>query len=307
MNGSFCRKKDGWGPDSPHCSKALQEARLFLDADRRSIHSLVLFGSFAQARAVKDSDVDLLVVFKKGRRTRKFSCRAFHLLLQMEDRRDEPDEARIQLVDFDEDQLEEAFRLSTPLAHAFRHGVIIWDDGYFHSLLLRCFPRWPTREAAVQAFTQWIVFQYFHSTIDLSREIRRDHLPEGICSGEEGCIGHFSGDILARVISRMLYVTLPERGMLPLGKTDLSAMTREAYGKIDEEVTNLALDVLKKDRAITGDEFQQLLPFAKRLFKECVCICGPNNPAVTKSLKAHASLYTHSASRPSNALPPSGL
>jgi predicted nucleotidyltransferase len=272
MTGYLYGKQDGWGPDSPHCLTALQEVRLFLDPYRRSIHSLVLFGSFAQGRAGKGSD-----------------------------------EAHIQLVDFDEDQLEETFRLSTPLAHAFRHGVIVWDDGYFHSLLLRSFPRWPTREAAVQAFTRWIVFQYFHSTIDLKREIRRDHLPEGVCSGEEGCFGHFSGDILARVISRMLYVTLPERGMLPLGKTDLPAMTRQAYGNIDEEVTNLALEVLRKDRAITADEFRQMLPFARRLFKECIHICGHNNPAVTKSLKAHATLYTHPAHRPSTAPPSSGL
>jgi predicted nucleotidyltransferase len=149
------------GPDSPYCSRALQEVRLSLDPYRRSIHSLVLFGSFDQGRAGKDSDADLLMVFKKGRLAHEASFRAFHLLLQMEDRWDEPDEAHIQLVDFDEDQLEGALRLSTPLAHAFRHGVIIWDDGYFHSLLLRCFARWPTREAAVQAFTQWIVFQYF--------------------------------------------------------------------------------------------------------------------------------------------------
>jgi predicted nucleotidyltransferase len=307
MTGYLYGKQDGWGPDSPHCLTALQEVRLFLDPYRRSIHSLVLFGSFAQGRAGKGSDVDLLVAFKKGRRARKVSFRAFHFQLEMEGRRDEPDEAHIQLVDFDEDQLEETFRLSTPLAHAFRHGVIVWDDGYFHSLLLRSFPRWPTREAAVQAFTRWIVFQYFHSTIDLKREIRRDHLPEGVCSGEEGCFGHFSGDILARVISRMLYVTLPERGMLPLGKTDLPAMTRQAYGNIDEEVTNLALEVLRKDRAITADEFRQMLPFARRLFKECIHICGHNNPAVTKSLKAHATLYTHPAHRPSTAPPSSGL
>ena len=93
----------------------------------------------------------------------------------------------------------------------------------------------------------------------------------------------------------MLHVTLPERGMLPLGKTDLPAVTRKGYGKIDEEVANLALEVLRKDRAITADEFQQLLSFAKRLFKECIHICGQNNTEVVKSLKTHAALYTHPA------------
>lgn len=295
MKRSFCGKQDGWGPDSPQCLAALQEVRLFLDPYRRSIHSLVLFGSFAQGRAGKDSDVDLLVVLKKGRLARKSSFRAFHFQTEMAVRGDKPDEAEIQLVDFDEDQLVEAFGLSTPLAHAFRHGVTVWDDGYFHSLLLRSFPRWPTREAAVQAFTRWILSQFLHSAIHLKREIRRDHLPEGICSREEGCIGHFSGDILARVISRMLYVTLPERGMLPLGKADLPDMVGQAYGKIDEEVTNLALEVLRKDRAITADEFRQLLPFAKRLFKECIHICGHENPEVMKTLKAQTALYTHPA------------
>ena len=292
MNGSFYGKQDGWGPDSPRCGKAFQKVRLFLDPYRRSIHSLVLFGSFAQGRAGKDSDVDLLVVLKKGRSARRLSFRAFHFQLEMEVLRDEPDEAHIQLLDFDEGQVEEIFKLSTPLAHAFRHGVIVWDDGYFNSLLSRGFPRWPTREAAVKAFTRWIVFQYFRSTIDLQKEIKRDHLPQGICSGEEGCIGHFAGDILARVVSRMLYVTLPGRGMLPLGKTDLTAMTHKAYGKVEEELTNLAVEVLRKDRAITADEFRRMLPFARRLFKECLHICGHDHPAVIESLKNHAALYT---------------
>lgn len=66
---------------------------------------------------------------------------------------------------------------------------------------------------AEEAFVRWIIGLYYHCAVDLKREILRDHRPGGICTGTDGCIGHFIGDILTRVISRMLYVTLPDAYM----------------------------------------------------------------------------------------------
>jgi hypothetical protein len=101
-------------------------------------------------------------------------------------------------------------------------------------------------------------------------------------------MGHFTGDILARVISRMLYVTLPERGLLPLCKSEAATMALKAYGQGAERPIALAMDVLREDRAISYDEFQVMMPFAQRLFRECLRICGPKDKRVIKALRHQA-------------------
>jgi len=104
-------------------------------------------------------------------------------------------------------------------------------------------------------------------------------------------MGHFSGDILARLISRMLYVTLPERGYLPLCKPEAVKMAVEVYGKSSWRSVALAMNVLRKDRAITYHEFQVMMPFARRLFRECMRICEPKNPRVIEALQREADIF----------------
>jgi len=280
------------GPDSPQALRAMNKAKAFLDPYRRWIHSLVLFGSYALARAEKGSDIDLLVILKHDRMLREIRNRIFHFGLDQSDPPANTEEIEIQIVPFVEKEIDHLFKLSTPLAHAFREGLVIWDNGFFHRLLARSYPKWPTREAAEEAFVRWIIGQYYLCAVDLKREIQRDHERGGICSEREGCVGHFKGDILARVISRMLYVTLPEMGMLPLTKHELRAMAQGAYGNDSEKPVSLALQVLREDRAIDDREFRVMFPFARKLFRKCMRICGgSNNPRVVQALRSCAEIY----------------
>ena len=146
-------------------------------------------------------------------------------------------------------------------------------------------------EAALEAFTRWVVWQYYRCAVDLKREMVADHGPDGLCTKNGKCMGHFSGDILARVISRMLYVTLPKRGFLPLCKPEAVAMASEVYGRGACRPVALAMDVLRKERAITYQEFRVMFPFARTLFRECIRICGPKNPKVIKALRLNADMY----------------
>ena len=269
----------------------MREAKGFLEPYRRWIRSLLLFGSYALERAERDSDIDLLVILKNGCMTRHIKHRLFHFSIDISARSYENECAEVQLLAFDEKEIDHLFRLSTPLAHAIREGIIIWDDGFYNSLLARRYPKWPTREAAEEALVHWIIGQYYLCAIDLKREIRRDHGPGGICSEGKECVGHFKGDILARVISRMLYVTLPELGLLPLTKHDLKEMAVEVYGKEPEKAITLALQVLREDRAIDDTEFHLMFPFARRLFRECVRICGRRNRLVIEALRRNAAIY----------------
>ena len=279
------------GPDSPEAIEAMGEVKNFLDPYRRWIHSLVLFGSYAAGQAERGSDLDLFVVLKRGLRTKEIRRGLFDFGLDLNGRASKTGATEVQLVAFNVEEIERLFRLATPLAHAIREGIIIWDDGFFNSLLATRYPKWPTKEAAEEALVQWIINQYYLCAMDLRREIRRDHGPGGICDEGKECVGHFKGDILARVISRMLYVTLPELGLLPLTKHDLKEMAVEVYGRDSEKPIALALQVLREDRAIDDTEFHILFPFARRLFRECIRVCGRGNPRVTEALKQNAAIY----------------
>jgi predicted nucleotidyltransferase len=293
VNPEIYRQGANLGPDSPQALRAMDRVKAFLDPYRRWIRSLVLFGSYALSLAERGSDIDLLVVLKEGGMAREIKNRLFHVGFDLSDPPEKTEAIQIQIVALDEKEIHHLFRLSTPLAHAIREGLIVWDDGFFHSLLARRYFKWPTRDAAEEAFVLWIIGQYYLCAVDLKSEIRRDHGPEGVCNKEGGCVGHFKGDILARVISRMLYVTLPERGMLPLTKHELRGMAEEAYGKDSEEAISLALRVLRQDRAIDDREFRVMFPFARRLFRECIRICGRNNPRVRQALRSYAEIYRH--------------
>jgi predicted nucleotidyltransferase len=283
-------QKPGLGPDSDQARWAIREIKAFLDSYRKWIHSLVLFGSYALGRAGSHSDVDFLVLLKKGEKARRIRRILFDFKLSLKRDIENKDPVEIQIVDFDEKGIEHVFELSTPLAHAARHGVVIRDDGWFKTLLSRPYPKWPTKEAAVVAFTRWIVWMYYRSAVDLKREMSADHGPEGLCTQNGKCMGHFSGDLLARVISRMLYVTLPESDLLPLCKPEAVKMAVEVYGKSSWRPVALAMNVLRKDRAITYHEFQVMMPFARRLFRECMRICGPKDGRVIEALRREADM-----------------
>ncbi len=290
-------QKPGLGPDSDQARWAIREIKAFLDSYREWIHSLVMFGSYALGKAGCHSDVDFLVLLKAGEKVRRIRRILFDFKLSLGNYNESQAPVEIQIVDFDEKGIEHVFELSTPLAHAARHGVVIQDDGWFKTLLSRPYPRWPTKEGAVVAFTRWIVWMYYRCAINLKREMLADHGPEGLCTQNGKCMGHFSGDILARVISRMLYVTLPERGFLPLCKPEAVKMTVEVYGKSSWRSVALAMNVLRKDRAITYHEFQVMMPFARRLFRECMRICGPKNRRVIEALQREADMCKRLAKR----------
>ena len=290
-------QKPGLGPDSDQARWAIRETKAFLDSYREWIHSLVMFGSYALGKAGCHSDVDFLVLLKAGEKVRRIRRILFDFKLSLGNYNESQAPVEIQIVDFDEKGIEHVFELSTPLAHAARHGVVIQDDGWFKTLLSRPYPRWPTKEGAVVAFTRWIVWMYYRCAINLKREMLADHGPEGLCTQNGKCMGHFSGDILARVISRMLYVTLPERGFLPLCKPEAVKMAVEVYGKSSWRSVALAMNVLRKDRAITYHEFQVMMPFARRLFRECMRICGPKNRRVIEALQREADMCKRLAKR----------
>ena len=245
---------NGLGFDSEKARWAMQEVKAFLDPYRKYIHSLILFGSYAMGHATRFSDVDFLVLLRNGKKVHRLSRLLSGIEWGHRAVLETETSEGIQFVPFDERGIERLFELSTPLIHAACHGLIIWDDGWFKTLLRRPYPKWPTREALLEAFTKWIIWQYYRSALDVKKEILMDHGPDGICTKRGKCMGHLSGDILARVLSRMLYVTLPERGFLPLSKREATAMAVEAYGRAAWRQVSPIDQISSEDFSVSGQE-----------------------------------------------------
>jgi predicted nucleotidyltransferase len=64
---------NGLGFDSQKARWAMQEVKILLDPYRKYIHSLILFGSYAMGHATRLSDVDFLVLLKKGEKVHRLS------------------------------------------------------------------------------------------------------------------------------------------------------------------------------------------------------------------------------------------
>ena len=64
-------ERKGLGPNSPQARWAVREIKAILDSYGRSIHSLVLFGSYAMGNATPQSDIDFLVLLKSGEEARR--------------------------------------------------------------------------------------------------------------------------------------------------------------------------------------------------------------------------------------------
>ncbi|MDX2439044.1 MAG: nucleotidyltransferase domain-containing protein, partial [Desulfobacterales bacterium] len=139
-------QRNGFGPQSVQCQWAINEIKAKLDSYKKWIHSLLLFGSYALSQAGLHSDIDFLVLKKKGKHASRFHKTLLDLKLAF--RKKSKDPVDIQIVSFDEKSIKCLFKLSLPLAHAVRQGVVILDDGWFKTLLSRPYPKWPTREAA---------------------------------------------------------------------------------------------------------------------------------------------------------------
>ena len=164
------------------------------------------------------------------------------------------------------------FTLGSPYANAIRNGLVLIDDGFFRLLVHHPeYPLSPGMAYYAHAFRRFILPRFLDFVIRLDRQIREDHGPGGICAEGE-CLSHTEGDILAMLISRMLYITLPSRGYLPLSKKQLVDYSLKVYGAGIRAPLTKAVEIVREDRAIDYDEYRVLRPVARKLLREVVSL-----------------------------------
>ena len=254
----------------------------FLEKQREKVHSIVLIGSTVYGLAEEGSDIDIVVICKEDHYEEV--SRALH-------GSETDEELKIQFTIYKPSHVEKIFIIGSPFANSIRNGVVLKDDGYLKDLLKKKkFPLKPTPEYYLEAFKEIIGLRYYFPIIDIERQIREDHGREGICTKTGNCQGHAPGDILATGILRMLYITLPYRGYMPLSKAEVLKLAAEIYGEKTLDALNKSVELIRGDRwGVTLDEYRLLKPFAVKLFVECLRIVDARkNRDILKELRDSA-------------------
>jgi len=260
----------------------IKQVLSFLEEHREKIHSVILVGSTVFGLDEEGSDIDIVIICKE-----EYYEEVSHAL----HKRMMGEEFKVQYTIYKPSHVERIFTISSPFANSIRNGVVLKDDGYLKGLLTnKEFPLKPTREYYLEALKDIVGLRYYFPIIDIERQIREDHGPEGICTKTGKCQGHAPGDILATGIFRMLYITLSHRGYMPLSKTDVTKYAGEIYGKKTSDVLNKCIELLRQDRwGVTVEEYRLLKPFAVKLFRECLRVVDlRNNRDMLKELRDSA-------------------
>lgn len=254
----------------------------FLEEHREKIHSIVLIGSTVFGFDEEGSDIDIVVICKEE--DYEEVSHVLHKRMMDED-------LKIQYSIYIPSHVEWIFMIGSPFANSIRNGVVLKDDGYLKSLLEnKEFPLKPIREYYLEALKDIVYLRYYFPIIDIEREIKEDHGPEGVCIKTGRCQGYAPGDILATGIFRMLYITLSHRGYMPLSKADVLKFAGEISGKKAVDVLNKCIELIRQGRwGVTVDEYRLLKPFAVKLFRECLRIVNlRNNRDMFKELRDSA-------------------
>ncbi|MEE9523146.1 MAG: hypothetical protein V3V59_00180, partial [Thermodesulfovibrionales bacterium] len=89
------------------------------------------------------------------------------------------------------------------------------------------------------------------------------------------CAGLSQGDVLAKTVMRMLYVTLPARGCMPLSKRDVVDYSSQIYGEGILKPLNKAIEIMRYENTpIYYSDYKSLKSLAVRLFREVLSIVG---------------------------------
>ena len=243
----------------------------FLDGLRGSLRSIVVVGSAAHGWLDERSDRDVVLICRKedlaavqnalfeqelsdGMLRRE--CRMEYTLLQ------QSDACRL-------------FRQASPFAYALRYGAVLHDDGFLRGLLAGSSSPAPGRKYCFSALYENILVPYYGSFRAAERDARAKGCTADCCGGRPDCPGLLPADMPATVIMRMLYVTLPVRGYIPLSKRDVILFVRRVYGTESTEIAERAASLSRNGgEPYRYDDHVRFRRLAGSLFREILSIVG---------------------------------
>ncbi len=244
----------------------------FFKSYHHLIHSLVLVGSTAYGAQTVNSDIDIVVIT-----TARGHEKVCELLFEkeIEESLSSTEASKFEYTVLSCSQTEKLFQIASPFAYSICHGVVFQDDGYLTSLCKKRLPRLPEKEYYTTCLYENIATPYFGMLKKLQSETRKRGCSLSCRRKDKGCGGLQPAHMFAKLILKMLYVTLPSRGMMPLTKGDVVAYAKKAYGRQGEKAAQQVVSLMRDKRSsFCFDEFRLLKKFAVQLFKEILSIVG---------------------------------
>jgi len=286
---------EGRRPWLPTKLKAHILSRLsFLQTRYHEIHSVVLVGSAAYGLLEERSDIDIVII---GRNDCTDCLREFLFDHELQAPGESSDEHNFEFTVIDAEQTERYFRMGSPFAHSLRNGIILRDSGFLARLTAADYPLMPTRKYFISAFYEYIAIQYLGAINKLERESRARRCSVECCGKRECCRGLSHSDVLAKTIMRMLYITLPAKGYMPLTKTDVFLMAADVYGrKVAEELRTVTRMARGEEETVYYSDYMRLKPIAASLYREVLHITGLKSDVI-RILKNTATLIRGDYSR----------
>jgi predicted nucleotidyltransferase len=244
----------------------------FISSRSHEIHSIVLIGSAAYGIQEEGSDMDIVIICKdKG----FDSFREFLFDKEIEGFGKSDSGRKFEFTVLDFKNAKKYFRITSPFAYAISNGVILRDDGHLRKLIKRNDLAVPGREYYMSAFYENISVQYYGSLDKIEREIKRNQCSDECCAERKDCGGLSRGDDLAKTVMRMLYVTLPARGFMPLSKRDALEYAEKTYGEDISEPLRKVVEMMREENgAIYYSDYKLLKPVAVKLFREILSVVG---------------------------------
>jgi len=270
LSAAFDREKGSGSILDKNC-KGLFGSLAFLQPYCRMLHSIVLVGSTAYGMHAAGSDIDVVLITKEP---------AFELLCEfvfekeIEDSLAGRQNSGIEFTVLTASQVEEIFSLCSPFSYSIRHGLVLHDTGYLKGLMARPCPTIPPRDYYLKVFFESIACQYFSALKKVKDETRQLDCSVDCCKGGVNCGGLDSAAILPHLVVKMLYLTLPARGLMPLTKNDAVDFAETFYPREIATGVRKAVSCMRSREKIAYREYRLLRKTAAKLFREIVAILG---------------------------------
>lgn len=252
--------------------KALLTDLLFLKPHLSMLQSVVLVGSTALGSRSDGSDIDIVLITRD--QSFEFFCE-YLFEKEIDAALAGLHTGRIEYTVLAESQVEKLFHLSSPFSYSIRHGLVLFDSGYLENISNTSFPAVPPREYYLTMFSEHIVSQYFSALQKAKEEIRQKQCSVSCCQAVSGCNGLTSLPTLSHLVIKMLYLTLPARGLMPLTKNDAVDFAEIFYSRdIASGITNAVSFIRSGEKSLPFFNYRTLRGTATKLFGEILAILG---------------------------------
>ena len=239
------------------------------------LHGVTLVGSTAYNMHAADSDIDLVLVSKEN--SLEAVC-GFVFEQTIECSRPGENKSKVEYTVLTASQVEELFRLGSPFAFSLKYGNNLYDDGFLASLYSKPLQALPVRRYYLQNFFEHISSSYFNTLKTLETAKLKRSCNSRCCQLNSGCKGFGPAEMLFKLIVRMLYLTLPYRGLMPLTKNDAIDFAKAIYPKEILTAIDLAVRLSRKNsNSIVFTDYKLMKKAAVHLFREIVAILGWKN------------------------------